>query len=139
MGILVDSLKTEQGEMNPDVLWQKVQDEIETISINEEPEIQTKIRKWSESVLSKYTWFPFPKTSFSLAISLVLIFITIFVLTQNDPEIIRSNKSDGKKVSALDKYPVVEKYDNKDVTVMTLQTDDPNIRIVWFFDEDFKL
>ena len=139
MGILVDSLKTEQGEINPDVLWQKVQDGIETISITEESGIQEKIGKWFESIPNKLTWLPSPKTSLGLAASLVIIFLSIIVLTQNNPEMIRTNNIDKKEVSALDKYPVVEAYENKNVTVMTLQTDDPNIKVVWFFDENFRL
>ena len=139
IGITVDSLKAEYNEPNPQVLWQQIQGEIESTSKNEKPERTVKRIKIFESIFFKQPFHSSYKTVFGLTVSflLILLVFSFFTLKDTDRKHIAINNQ--KTVSDLDKYPVVEAVEKRNVTVMTMQTDDPKIKVVWFFDKEFKI
>lgn len=139
IGITVDSLKEEHNEPDQQVLWQQIQDEIESKAKYENPERTAKIRKPFESNFFKQPFHQPYKTAFSLAVSFVLVLLVFSIFILKDTDKIDMATNNQKTVSDLGKYPVVEAVEKRNVTVMTMQTDDPKIKVVWFFDEGFKI
>lgn len=134
IGITADSLKADQVEPDQQVLWQQIQGEIES-----RPKNKTSEKKIPDLFFNKYPFFQPYKTVLGLAVSCLLLLLVFSPFTIDNTDKEHSEINNQKTVSELDEYPVVEAFENKNATVMTMQTDDPKIKVVWFFDEEFKI
>jgi len=75
-------------------------------------------------------WRGFAWTATAVAVIAILLIGTIRESALDNTGIMFS-KSQAEHVV----YPIIEKVDMKGVTVMTFETDDPDVKIVWFFSE----
>lgn len=119
--ILISALKQKELYSNEEELWQNISTEIH--------DTNTEIVKpdWKlEKTL-------FRNKSFYYAFGVVLILLTcILSLSQFWPV---EQKQISFQPEVEKEYPIVESVNKENVMVMTYLTDDPNIKIVWFFED----
>ena len=81
--------------------------------------------KWKKNLFGKPANF-----AVGIATVILVILIGFWINNNQTPELITKSLND-----QVVNYPIIEKVDNPNVTVMTYLTDDPKIKIVWLFED----
>jgi len=141
--LFTEQLKPASSEVMDDELWDQI-----IQAINSEQRISSFSRTKTVKQILKSVWLnslvsirsvPLRKRAVvfaSLFIIMAMIILSIFKFSIS-PQMWSQKMSQSKKT--LTDYQVVESVNKPDVTVMTFNTNDPHIKIVWFFDKNFKL
>jgi anti-sigma factor RsiW len=132
-----NSLKPSENEQLKDNLWAYIESQIAPIpkSVINEPGDSL-----IEKVLSPL--FAFTKRpAFAVPAVLVILILLTFKLfgPAEAPNVAVVGELEIQSTEKISDYPVVEKVHKPDVTVLTMNTSDPKIKVVWFFDENLKM
>jgi hypothetical protein len=134
--IAAESLKTIPTESIHDNVWQRVQ---AGVSSTDQPRSNAKRHVLGKSPLD-FRWLGKHKLKLGLAFASVIILVTTLVLISHNSR--TKHLAVSKQAidpSSLSQYPLIEDVDNPDVKILTLQTDNPNIKVAWFFDDNFEM
>jgi predicted anti-sigma-YlaC factor YlaD len=119
--IFISTLKQNPPNLDENELWQNISTKI--------PETNTEIVKvkWKskKAIFNKKTFY----YSFGAAIILLIFLVSFSQFGPGEQKQISSQPEVQKE------YPVVESINKENVMVMTYLTDDPTIKIVWFFED----
>ncbi len=143
MELTINNFEPKQSESVKESMWQNIQNEIKPTRA---VQVQTKYSLFVEKALSfvsnSIDFFKHKPLNIKLgfAASVLVLFAIIILFQTQRPEKKTTIFAELKPhSSALEQYPTVEKVDKPGVTVLTMKTDDPHIKVVWFFDENLKL
>lgn len=103
-----------------DELWKQIEPEIQRVK---SPQIDWAERKKPLLVKPAYLVA-------GLAVIVLAAVVGLWKVNSSPPE-----TANGVATKEVNEYPVIEKVDNPNVTVMTYLTDDPKIKIVWLFED----
>ena len=143
MELTVKSIETKQDESVKENIWQQIQNEIPpapSIQVRAKPAIIIdKIRSFVSNIPNLFRNRPL-NIKLGFAASALFIFAAIILIrtqiTEREPTMFAEQKPHS---SVLEQYPTVEEVNKPGVTVLTMKTENPHIKVVWFFDENLKL
>jgi len=133
----------QQDEIQTERMWQNIQKEIKSArAVQVKTKYSLLVERFQSFLSNILNFFKYKPLNIKLgfAASALILFAAIFLFqtqrTEKEPTIFAELKPHS---SALEQYPTVEKVDKPGVTVLTMKTEDPHIKVVWFFDENLKL
>ncbi|MBC8180827.1 hypothetical protein H8E88_06860 [candidate division KSB1 bacterium] len=143
MELTVKYVEPKQGESVRESMWQNIQNEIKPYRAIQEQTIYSvfvdEALSFVSSVLNFFRLRPL-KIKLGFAASALVILAAIILFQTQSPDKEAKIFAEQKPHSpALEQYPTVEKVEKPGVTVLTMKTDNPRIKVVWFFDENLKL
>jgi hypothetical protein len=143
MGLTIKSFELKQNASVTESMWQDIQKEIKPESLIQ---TQTKFSLFVEQALlfvpDRIDFFKRKPLNIKLgfAASVLVLFAAIFLFQTKHPGNETTIFAEQKPHSSiLEQYPTVEEVDKPGVTVLTMKTENPRIKVVWFFDENLKL
>jgi hypothetical protein len=117
------SLDKKKISVQANELWREIRNQLPDSETTET--IVVKRIKWKENFIKK--------PAYIVVGSALILFVVLFGLRMKESE--QSQKLAEAQENTFQNYPVVEKVNNPNVTVLTYLTDDPKIKIVWFFED----
>ena len=111
-------------------IWLSMQNQLERSASSRQKKVDV-----FEEIIHRITTRPV-KIAFSVC---AILFIVIHLITGEQSQHQKNVSTDLKQIDLVSAIPVVEDVADPDVQVLTMETDDPSIQVVWFFDENFKL
>ena len=111
-------------------IWLGIQNQLERSASSHQKKVDI-----FEEITHRVTTRPV-KIAFSVC---AILFIVIHLITGEQAHHQKNVSTDLKQIELVSSIPVVEDVADPDVQVLTMETDDPTIQVVWFFAENFKL
>ena len=131
--LFFESIVPSKEELLSDNVWPKIEAQITTpINISDKEKNESFFEKWLLDIL-----ITFKKPAIAIpALLIVTSYLTVTFFRPGDsPKATVVTKSETPKPNKISDYPIVESVHKPDVTVLTMNTSDPHIKVVWFFDK----
>lgn len=121
--LLFSALKKKKQNLNENEIWRNINAEIS------ETTFEVKELKWKPQKTFHY------KKSFYYSFGVALILLVVFISFSRFWQKGKNQIYFQTEEKLIQDYPIVESINKENVTVMTYLTDDPTIKIVWFFED----
>ena len=134
---LKHALQTGERDVPNPLLWQQIEERI----LSEQRESVSRISH-RPGAAGQWNWRMIPARAMArlaFAAALVLLLFTVLWIANHQRPWNFASQSDVAERATLSRMAIVESVEKPNVTVMTFHTEDPHVKIIWFFDPNLKI